>query len=176
MHQRKENKVITHKTIRIMKTTLTTTGLNDNVQVTNALAQLLAEFQVHYTNLRNLHWNIKGHGFFVLHEEYEKMYDDVATKIDEIAERILQLGKTPEHRFSAYLKQAQLSELDVVTSGEKGLAYVLDALAVLIALERQVLSTAGDNGDEVTVAMMSDYLREQEKSAWMLTAFATKPE
>ena len=159
-----------------MKTTLTTTGLNDNVQVTNALAQLLAEFQVHYTNLRNLHWNIKGHGFFVLHEEYEKMYDDVATKIDEIAERILQLGKTPEHRFSAYLKQTQLSELDVVTSGEKGLAYVLDALAVLIALERQVLSTAGDNGDEVTVAMMSDYLREQEKSAWMLTAFATKPE
>ena len=91
-----------------MKTTLTTTGLNDNVQVTNALAQLLAEFQVHYTNLRNLHWNIKGHGFFVLHEEYEKMYDDVATKIDEIAERILQLGKTPEHRFSAYLKQAQI--------------------------------------------------------------------
>ena len=63
-----------------------------------------------------------------------------------------------------------------MTSGEKGLAYVLDALAVLIALERQVLSTAGDNGDEVTVAMMSDYLREQEKSAWMLTAFATKPE
>lgn len=47
---------------------------------------------------------------------------------------------------------------------------------MLIALERQVLSTAGDNGDEVTVAMMSDYLREQEKSAWMLTAFATKPE
>ena len=52
-----------------MKTTLTTTGLNDNVQVTNALAQLLAEFQVHYTNLRNLPWNIKGHGFFVLHEK-----------------------------------------------------------------------------------------------------------
>ena len=159
-----------------MKTTLTTTGLNDNVQVTNALAQLLAEFQVHYTNLRNLHWNIKGHGFFVLHEEYETMYDDVATKIDVIAERIVQLGRTPELRFCDYLKQAQISEIVVVTGGEKGLAYVLDALAVLIALERQVLSTAGDNGDEVTVAMMSDYLREQEKSAWMLTAFATKPE
>lgn len=96
-----------------MKTTLATTGLKNNVQVTNALAQLLAEFQVHYTNLRNLHWNIKGHGFFVLHEEYEKMYDDVATKIDEVAERILQLGETPEHRFSAYLKQAQISELDI---------------------------------------------------------------
>lgn len=145
-------------------------------KVINNLNQLLADLQVHYTNLRNLHWNIKGHGFFVLHEEYEKMYDDVATKIDEVAERILQLGETPEHRFSAYLKQAQISELDIVTCGDKGLAYVLDALAVLIALERQVLSTASGNGDEVTVAMMSDYLREQEKSAWMLTAYATKPE
>ena len=87
-------------------------------KVTNALAQLLAEFQVHYTNLRNLHWNIKGHGFFVLHEEYEKMYDDVATKIDEVAERILQLGETPEHRFSAYLN-TQISELDIVHAETK---------------------------------------------------------
>lgn len=36
--------------------------------VASALHQLLADFQVHYTNLRGMHWNIKGHGFFVLHE------------------------------------------------------------------------------------------------------------
>lgn len=36
--------------------------------VVSALHQLLADFQVHYTNLRGMHWNIKGHGFFVLHE------------------------------------------------------------------------------------------------------------
>ncbi len=29
--------------------------------VTSALHQLLADFQVHYTNLRGMHWNIKGH-------------------------------------------------------------------------------------------------------------------
>ena len=33
--------------------------------VASALHQLLADFQVHYTNLRGMHWNIKGHGFFV---------------------------------------------------------------------------------------------------------------
>ena len=37
--------------------------------VASALHQLLADFQVHYTNLRGMHWNIKGHGFFVLHEK-----------------------------------------------------------------------------------------------------------
>ena len=28
--------------------------------VASALHQLLADFQVHYTNLRGMHWNIKG--------------------------------------------------------------------------------------------------------------------
>ena len=28
--------------------------------VRKGLAQLLADFQIYYTNLRNLHWNVKG--------------------------------------------------------------------------------------------------------------------
>ena len=57
--------------------------------VVSALHQLLADFQVHYTNLRGFHWDIKGHGFFVLHGKFEDMYNDAAEKVDEIAERIL---------------------------------------------------------------------------------------
>ncbi|MEE3391818.1 MAG: ferritin-like domain-containing protein, partial [Candidatus Cryptobacteroides sp.] len=70
-----------------MKTTEITGLGNQNTSIlVNALSQLLADYQVHYTNLRNLHWNVKGHGFFVLHEKYEEFYDDAASKIDEIAE------------------------------------------------------------------------------------------
>ena len=64
--------------------------------VVSALHQLLADFQVHYTNLRGFHWDIKGHGFFVLHGKFEDMYNDAAEKVDEIAERILMLGGTPK--------------------------------------------------------------------------------
>ena len=72
-----------------MKTT-EITGLNvqRTVEVVNALQQLLADFQVHYTNLRHLHWFVKGHSFFIMHEKYEELYDDAAEKIDEVAERI----------------------------------------------------------------------------------------
>ena len=49
--------------------------------------------------------------------------------------------------------------------------YVLDTLKTLIAQEREVLRLAADAGDEVTVALMSDYLKEQEKTVWMLVAF-----
>mgnify|MGYP000406377327 CR=1 FL=1 len=33
-------------------------------KVVEALQQLLADYQVFYTNLRGFHWNIKGHGLF----------------------------------------------------------------------------------------------------------------
>jgi starvation-inducible DNA-binding protein len=156
--------------------TLQFTGLNENNvnNVINALAQLLADLQVHYTNLRNLHWNVKGPRFYVLHEKYEEMYDDVATKVDEVAERILQLDGTPEHRFSAYLNTANVKELPVVKDETTGLRYVLDTLKALIAEERALLKKASEADDEVTVAMMSDYLSGQEKTVWMLAAYNTE--
>ncbi len=156
--------------------TLNFTGLNENnvQKVNNALAQLLADFQVHYTNLRNLHWNIKGRRFFILHEKYEELYNSVAEKIDEVAERILQLDGTPEHRFSAYLKQAKVQELDVVKNEDAGLKYVLDTTQTLIADEREVLAVAAEVGDEVTVSLMTDYLAGQEKLVWMLAAYNTE--
>ena len=87
--------------------------LNENKvnSVVSALHQLLADFQVHYTNLRGFHWDIKGHGFFVLHSKFEDMYNDAAEKVDEIAERILMLGGTPENKFSEYLKVAKVKEI-----------------------------------------------------------------
>ena len=80
-------------------------------KVVEALQQLLADYQVFYTNLRGFHWNIKGHGFFVLHSKFEDMYNDAAEKVDELAERILMLGGVPVNKFSEYLKVAKVKEV-----------------------------------------------------------------
>lgn len=143
-------------------------------QTVNGLQQLLADFQVYYTNLRGFHWNVKGKNFFQLHSRFEEMYDDASEKIDEIAERILMLDGVPAHNFSAYLKLSKVKETGVVTDGDEGLKNVLDTLSHLIQSERSILATASEAGDESTVAMMSDYLKEQEKLVWMLTSYFTK--
>ena len=84
-------------------------------KLVRSLQQLLADFQVHYMNLRGFHWNIQGHGFFVLHSKFEEMYDDTAEKVDQIAERILMLGGVPSNKFSEYLKIAKVREIDGVS-------------------------------------------------------------
>lgn len=142
--------------------------------VVASLQQLLADFQVYYTNLRGFHWNIKGHGFFVLHSKFEELYNDAAEKVDELAERVLMLGGTPANKFSEYLKVAKVKEVDGVSNADDALSNILETYSYLIAEERKLLSLASEVNDEVTVALMSDYLKEQEKMVWMLVAYNSK--
>jgi starvation-inducible DNA-binding protein len=153
--------------------TLNYTKLNGAAaaQTVKSLQQLLADFQVFYTNLRGFHWNVKGKNFFQLHARFEEMYDNTSEKVDEIAERILMLDGVPAHNFSAYLSTNKVKETGVVSDGDAALKNVLETLSLLMESEKAVLAAAAEAGDEVTVAMMSDYLKEQEKTTWMLTAY-----
>ena len=121
--------------------------------VVASLKQLLADYQVFYTNLRGFHWNIKGHGFFVLHGKFEDMYNNAAEKVDELAERILMLGGEPENKFSEYLKVARVKEVSGVSCGDEALKNILDTYGHLIGEERKLLSLASGAGDEATVAL-----------------------
>ena len=42
--------------------------------VVASLKQLLADYQVFYTNLRGFHWNIKGHGLCRTFGSFHKSY------------------------------------------------------------------------------------------------------
>ncbi len=150
--------------------------LNDSksANIISALAQLLADFQVHYTNLRGMHWDIKGHGFFILHEKFESLYDDAAEKIDEIAERILMLGGSPENKFSEYLKIANVKEVSGITCGGEAVDHILNTYGYLIDQERKIIDLANDANDAVTADLLTGYLKEQEKMVWMLVAFSTR--
>ena len=156
--------------------TLDYLNLNETktMNVVSGLQQLLADFQVYYTNLRGFHWEIKGRGFFVLHEKFESMYDDTAAKVDEIAERILTLGGTPENKFSGYLKVARIPEVSGVTSSREAVENILETYKHFIAEERKLIEVANKANDAVTVDMLTGYLKEQEKMIWMLVAFSTR--
>lgn len=146
-------------------------------KVTNVVAglqQLLADFQVYYTNLRGFHWEIKGHGFFVLHSKFEELYDDTAAKVDELAERILMLGGTPENRFSEYLKKAHIQEISGVACGSDAVDNILETYRHLIREERELIDVATEANDVVTADLLTGYLKEQEKLVWMLVAWNSK--
>ena len=135
------------------------------------LNQLLANYSVFYQNVRGYHWNIKGDKFFELHVKFEELYNDLILKIDEVAERILTLGHSPNNNFSKYLQLANVKETDDTSNGVKAVENILSSFKQLIVMQREILSIADEANDEGTNALMSDYIREQEKLVWMYSAF-----
>ncbi|HEX8546467.1 MAG TPA: Dps family protein [Cytophagaceae bacterium] len=132
---------------------------------------LLADLSVFYMNTRGLHWNIKGDKFFELHVKFEELYNDLVLKIDEVAERILTLGKTPIHAYSEYFKISEIKEKQNISIGREGVEEILKSFRIIIIKEREILDLSSDAGDEGTNALMSDYIREQEKLVWMYSSY-----
>ena len=135
---------------------------------------LLANYSVFYQNTRGFHWNIKGDTFFELHVKFEELYNDLVLKIDEVAERILTLGYTPEHQYSEYVKVSETTESPKVSDGKKAVENILDAFKVTLKLQREILDLSDEADDEGTNALMSDYISEQEKLVWMYSSYAGK--
>lgn len=137
----------------------------------DGLNNLLADYMMFYQNTRGLHWNIKGNKFFELHLKFEELYTDLLIKVDEVAERILTLGVTPLHTFDDYKNTAKIHTVKDVSDGNQGVQSILDAFQVIITKQRELLSLSADAGDEGTNALMSDYIREQEKLVWMYSSY-----
>lgn len=161
-----------------MKTKKTSIGLSETKShaLSAQLNTLLANYQMLYINTRGFHWNIKGQNFFELHLKFEELYTNLQLKIDEVAERILTLGYTPLHSYSDYLKKSEIREKTNISSGQDAMKEILSAFKTIISLQRNILNLASDANDEGTNALMSDYIREQEKLVWMYSAYLNTAE
>jgi starvation-inducible DNA-binding protein len=157
-------------------TTTNAIGLDSNKakKLAEKLNELLANYSLFYQNTRGYHWNIKGEKFFELHLKFEELYNDLLLKIDEVAERILTLGHSPAHTYTHYESVSTIKESKQVTDGIKAVDNILNSFKIIIGLQRAILSASEEAGDEGTNALMSDYIRAQEKLVWMYSAFLNK--
>ena len=133
-------------------------------KLADSLNDLLSNYQIFYRN-------IKGDNFFELHVKFEELYDDLLLKIDEIAERVLTLGHRPAHAYSTYIERSEVPERKDVSDGKEAMDNIVESFAKLIGKQRTLLSLAGEADDEGTVALMSDYISQQEKTVWMYRSY-----
>ncbi len=135
---------------------------------------LLADYHLYYQKLRNFHWNVIGKNFFDLHEKFEELYDDAKIKVDEIAERILTLRYQPTSNLSDYLKASNIKETGSDLTDAEMIDVLLNDHGTLLNQMRKVIATADKSNDEGTIDLIGAYIRELEKTSWMLDAWKTK--
>ncbi|GHV07875.1 DNA starvation/stationary phase protection protein [Bacteroidia bacterium] len=139
--------------------------------VIEKLAEVLANYQITYTNLRGFHWNIQGDKFYELHALYEEYYNEFAEKIDEVAERIVILEGVPNNNFSEYLKLSSVKEVSGVSDWKAGTGNVLETLQLLVGKLRELQGLAIKSGDPGTVSLAVHGIKSFEKKIWMLSAY-----
>ncbi|EIM78820.1 DNA protection during starvation protein [Nitritalea halalkaliphila LW7] len=143
----------------------------DSKALAEQLNKLLATYEIYYQNLRNFHWNVAGPNFFELHAKFEELYTAATLAIDETAERILTLDQRPYSTFAEFISHAAIQEAGEVKDATEMVRIIRDNITALLQLEREVLEAAGEQADEGTASLMSDYITAKEKVVWMLSAY-----
>ncbi|WP_396589284.1 Dps family protein [Bermanella sp. R86510] len=138
--------------------------------IAEGLKSLLADSYTLYLQTHNFHWNVTGPQFRELHLMFEEHYTELATAVDEIAERIRTLGVAAPGTYKEFARLSSIEEVEGVPSAETMLELLTKGHEQVVKTCREVLKVASDADDESTAALVSDRMRIHEKTAWMLRA------
>ena len=85
--------------------------------IANGLKVLLADSYTLYLMTHNFHWNVTGPKFRELHLLFEEHYTELATAVDEIAERIRTLGVYARGTYQDFAELSRIQEVaDIPTA------------------------------------------------------------
>ena len=143
-----------------------------NKNLHNKLNEYLANQQIMYIKLHNLHWYVKGRSFFTLHVKLEELYDQTAEIIDDVAERLLALGGTPVASVKKALSIASVKELeDTAISSDDTVKALISDVDYWIHDTKEIVKLAEEDDDGPTADLFTGYLGEYQKLLWMLNAY-----
>ena len=139
--------------------------------IAETLNHLLADYQVLYQKLRNFHWNVKGPMFFELHAKFEELYTEAATRVDDLAERVLALKHKPLSTLRAQLEAARLKEDAGAPDAKQMVQTLVDDYGALNSRLREAAGVAEKANDRATLNLLDGIADGQEKTVWMLRSY-----
>lgn len=146
----------------------TMTTMN-KLKTVRSLETILATTKVLQYKAQTFHWNIEGTHFFQLHEKFEEFYNRHSSDLDELAERLRQLGAYPASSMKKLIQSSSIEEATQVDS-----TTMVDQLIEDYQLYSSMLQEfiAEDESDEVSSSITSEIASYIEKQLWMLKSFA----
>jgi len=121
--------------------------------------------------MKQAHWNVKGPSFIGLHELFDKVAEAVEGYVDEIAERVVQLGGVAEGTVRMAAAGTRLVEYSIEIS--EGLAHVegvARALSTFGEEARNTINEADELEDSDTADLFTEISRGIDKWLWFVEA------
>lgn len=149
-------------------------GVHD--ELLTLLNQRLAEGVDLQMEMKQAHWNVKGANFIGLHQLFDSIAAAVEVHVDQIAERIVQLGGIAEGTVRVSAARSRLADYPLVILD--GLAHVEAVGKALATFRHEVRNTVGEAeelGDIETADLFIEIARSLDKWVWFVGAHAHVP-
>lgn len=137
------------------------------------LNAFLADLHVLYIKTRKFHWDVSGPSFKEYHEFFEEQYTAIEEEIDQVAERIRQLGGRPMATMKDFLKESSLKEDHDghIHTQEMFKRLLSDHEQIIRELRDDVKVTDEELEDAGTADFLTGLMEAHEKMAWMLRKY-----
>lgn len=120
---------------------------------------------------KQAHWNVKGPSFIALHKLFDEVHDTVESGVDDVAERIVQLGGVASGTVRNAAKASTLKEFPSgPLSGDEACEALSERLAAFGASLRRAIDAADELGDADTADLFTGFSRGVDKALWFVEA------
>jgi len=122
------------------------------------------------TQMKQAHWNVKGPTFISLHELFDKVNEDVEEYVDDLAERLVQLGGVAHGTARHVAAHSTLPEYPAARDGHQHVEAVSAALAAFGKSVRAAIDVSDGLKDRDTADLFTEISRGVDKWLWFVEA------
>ncbi len=137
-------------------------------KIAEGLSRLLADSYTLYLKTHNFHWNVTGPMFTIIHEMTEQHYTELATAVDDIAERIRALGVYAPGSYAQFAELTSIKEETNVPNANDMIKQLVAGHEQVVKTARGVFQLAEEASDESSCDILTQRMQLHEKTAWML--------
>jgi starvation-inducible DNA-binding protein len=141
--------------------------------VATILNTLLADEVILYIKTRQAHWNYEGDNFHEMHKFFESQYEALDEIMDEVAERVRQIGHFASGSLKDFIALGRLTEEKTSFSNQKEAVGSLlnDHETIIRVVRNEINDTSDKYKDSGTADFLTGIIKQHEKMAWMLRSY-----
>ena len=144
-------------------------------KIAEGLSRMLADSYTLYLKTHNFHWNVTGPMFTTLHTLFEEHYTELATAVDEIAERIRALGEPAPGSYKQFAELSAIEEETGTPNAEDMIKQLIIGQETIVRTARSIFPLVDEANDEPSADLLTQRMQIHEKNAWMLRSLLENP-
>ena len=134
------------------------------------MKEVLATQFALYLKLQFFHWNVTGPNFPQYHDLFGKLYEEIWTSIDEVAEHIRSIRGFAPGSFSRFADLSAITDQIDVVPAEQMISIAIYDNEKMLAVLLEAYKAAEAEGEAGLANFVQDRMDIHKKHGWMLRA------